>query len=96
MRAWALIDAKGMPTMWFTLSAADNHWVDLHNLIFGRDIGYPDLNNEEAKAKWRNKMTRENHPHIVDAYFMKRTQILLETCTAKQRKDRQLVWSWCV
>eukprot|EP00978_Attheya_sp_CCMP212_P041091 scaffold231316_cov51-Attheya_sp.AAC.1 len=26
----ALIDAKGMPTMWFTLSAADNHWVDLH------------------------------------------------------------------
>jgi hypothetical protein len=29
----ALIDAKGMPTMWFTLSAADNCWVNLHKCI---------------------------------------------------------------
>jgi hypothetical protein len=31
----AIIDSKGMPTMWFTLLAADSHWVDLHKLMYG-------------------------------------------------------------
>ena len=87
----ALIDSKGMPTMWFTLSAADNHWIDLQQLMYGRDIGYPDMDDEEAKAKWRRKMTREN-PHIVDAYFMKRTKLLLETYYGKNSLECE--WQW--
>eukprot|EP00978_Attheya_sp_CCMP212_P045446 scaffold346934_cov67-Attheya_sp.AAC.1 len=39
----ALIDVKGMPTMWFTLSAADNHWVDLHTCMYGSDRPLPNL-----------------------------------------------------
>ena len=87
----ALIDAKGMPTMWFTLSAADNHWVDLHKCMYGSDRPLPNLANELAKVKWRRKMTREN-PHIVDAYFMKRVQALLDTYYGKT--GLELEWSW--
>ena len=25
-------------TLWFTFSAADNHWVDLFSLLLGEDI----------------------------------------------------------
>jgi hypothetical protein len=29
----ALMEQEGMSTVWFTLSAADNHWDDLHKLL---------------------------------------------------------------
>ena len=28
----ALMEGKGMPTLWFTFSAADNYWTDLHEI----------------------------------------------------------------
>ncbi|CAJ1945758.1 unnamed protein product [Cylindrotheca closterium] len=33
----ALMQAEGMPTLWFTFTAADNHWFDLH--AFGDNMG---------------------------------------------------------
>ena len=46
-----------MPTCWFTLSAADNHWNDLHKLICeddikDRDSMYKDMN-EKQKLSFR-------------------------------------------
>ncbi|CAJ1945435.1 unnamed protein product [Cylindrotheca closterium] len=33
----ALMQAEGMPTLWFTFMAADNHWFDVH--AFGDNMG---------------------------------------------------------
>ena len=32
----ALMEVKGIPTAWFTFSGADNHWCDLHYLLYKR------------------------------------------------------------
>ena len=32
----ALIDQKDLFTIWYTLSAAKNHWMDLHNFLQDR------------------------------------------------------------
>jgi hypothetical protein len=75
-----IIDSKhisGMPTMWFTLSCADNHWGDLHRILVGLD-SYPEAcNTEKKKAEHRRKIVRDN-PHIVDAFFHRRIQVLLD------------------
>ena len=46
----ALIEQEGMPTSWFTLSAADNHWLDIIRIIYGDRI-MPQFNTEHEKAK---------------------------------------------
>ena len=62
----ALFESKGMPTLWFTFSAADNHWLDLHHIEL-----HPIDNtlNQKEKATVRRKFIWEN-PHIVDSIFM--------------------------
>ena len=30
-----LMNQKDFFTIWYTLSTADNHWVDLHNFLYG-------------------------------------------------------------
>ena len=77
----ALIEQEGMRTIWFTLSAADNHWLDLSKLIRG-EKPIPTFENEFEKAKWRRKLVRDN-PHIVDAYFTNRVKELLMTFLKK-------------
>ena len=65
-RLECLIAQEGMPTFYFTLTAADNHWADLHKHF--------NVNNDQAtlneieKARLRHKMVRDN-PHVVDHYF---------------------------
>ena len=71
-----LIEQEGMPTFWFSFSAADNHWLDLHKIITGSDYD-PFTDNALHNAKIRRKLVREN-PHIVDAYFYERSQTLLD------------------
>ena len=69
----ALMDSEGMPTFWWTFSAADNHWFDLHEIsgqVYDRT--------EKQKAKQRRKFVRDNQ-HIVDAYFYWRMQKILST-----------------
>ena len=69
-----LMEAEGAASMWFTFSAADNHWPDLFKLL---DIETPKDSgeDEEKAAKFRRKVIRE-YPHIVDAFFYER----FETC----------------
>jgi len=78
----SLIEAKGMPTCWFTLSAADNHWNDLHELIYDdsitvRDTMYKDMN-EKQKLSFRVRIVHE-FPHIVDEYFLKRVNSFIQS-----------------
>jgi Helitron helicase-like domain at N-terminus len=65
---------KGMPTLWFTLSAADNHWQDLHKLVAMADAiaanAAMDRMSELLKVKKCRKWIK-NNPHIVDCYFHK-------------------------
>ena len=61
----ALFESKGIPTLWFTFSAADNHWLGLHHI----DLHPIDNDlNEQEEAKVRRQFIRLN-PHIVDSIF---------------------------
>ena len=78
----ALMDQEGMCTMWFTLSAADNHWVDLHRLLYGKGAYLPDISDPIKNVRWKNKMCQK-FPHIVDTYFCKRVDFIMETIFSK-------------
>ena len=78
----ALMDQEGICTMWFTLSAADNHWVDLHRLLYGRGSCIPNLNDPIKNVRWKNRMCQK-FPHIVDTYFCKRLDFIMETIFSK-------------
>ena len=60
----ALIEQKGPPTFFFTFSAADNYWPDLHRLL-----GEPN----NATPAIRIKAVME-HPHITDSHFVTRLE----------------------
>ena len=44
----ALIQQEGLCTIWFTLSVADNHWLDLNRIIHG-NRPLPNFSNKKAK-----------------------------------------------
>jgi hypothetical protein len=78
--------------MRFTLSAADNHWADLHKLLMMDGKEHSEFETEAKKAKCRHFLVRK-HPHIVDHCFCKRVQVLLESCLWE---DSALAakWTW--
>ena len=45
------MDQEGICTMGFTLSAVDNHWVDLHRLLYGKRALLPDLNDPAKNVR---------------------------------------------
>ena len=56
-----LMQAQVSPTLWFTFSAVDNHWLDLHALGTMLGVHF----NHKEKVKLRAKWVRKN-PHVVD------------------------------
>ena len=60
----ALIEQKGAPTFFFTFSAADNYWPDLHRLLEEPNNATPAI---QIKAVI-------NHPHITDSHFVARLE----------------------
>ena len=52
------MEQEGMCTTWFTLSAVDNHWLDLNKIIYG-DREMPVFANESEKLKWRRNLVRK-------------------------------------
>ena len=58
----ALITQKGAPTFFFTFSAADNYWPDLHRLLQAPNNGTPSI---------RINAVIDN-PHLTDSYFVSR------------------------
>ena len=60
----AVITSKGAPTMFFTFSAADMHWPDLHDLF-----------SNDSKSENSSDERRQNvisNPHLVDWFFSQR------------------------
>ena len=57
----ALITQKGAPTFFFTFSATDNYWPDLHRLL-----------QEPNNATLIRIRAVIDHPHLKDSYFVSR------------------------
>ena len=77
-----------MPTLWFTFSAADNHWLDLHHI----DLHPIDSSlDEKEQAIARRKFIRMN-PHIVDKIFYERVKILIKKWFGKNGLEAEYVW----
>ena len=88
----SLMEGKGMPTLWFTFSAADNHWTDLHEISSSANDNTEENSlNEKEKAKRRRKYIRENQ-HIVDSYFFYRIKRFLEIFFGEEGLDA--AWKW--
>ena len=83
----ALMQARGMCTLWFTFSAADNYWADLHQ------ANKKDLSNLSIteKAKEKRKFVR-NNPHIVDMFFYRRLQAMIKSFFGKDRLSSKWIW----
>ena len=58
------IEQKGVPTFFFTFSAADSHWPDLQRLL---------QNNDGATRTERAQAVIDN-PHLTDWFFMQRLE----------------------
>ena len=81
-----LMDSRGMSTFWFTFSAADNYWCDLH-----KHSGVNVTGNELEKARQRRKFVCENN-HIVDYYFGLRLKALFKTFFGNGCLGTDYVW----
>ena len=77
-----LIERKGPPTFWFTLSLPNWHWESLQ-VLAGE-------NGPKDKKEWR--VWFHNNPHLVDEYFVKRAETYLDTFFP--RDDRGMSRSW--
>ena len=91
----AIMENDGMPTLWFTLSMADNHWSDLQSLFHrdarGHRTPWPEHNSEQDRAQWRRRFVRK-HPHIVDAFFQQRVDELIKHIFATT--GLAVEWHW--
>ena len=77
----ALITQKGAPTFFFTVSAADNYWPDLHRLA-------QEPNNAVPSVQIRAVI---DNPHITDAFFVSR---LDEFCSHWLDGVMSAEWKW--
>ena len=65
----AIIEHKGVPTIFFTFSSADMHWPELHSLLHHNTINLTSEDRRQAVI---------NNPHIVDWFFTKRLESFLK------------------
>jgi hypothetical protein len=84
----SLFEVKGMPTLWFTFSAADNQWFDFHH-----SDQHPTDPNASAKeaAKERRKFVRDN-PHLVDSLFYERVKLVIGHWLGVDSLNAEYVW----
>ena len=72
----ALMDQEVVCSIWFSFFAADQQWFDLHqHLSLKNEI---EFESEKEAAKFWRRMAA-NNPHLVDAFFFKRIQTMIET-----------------
>ena len=77
-----------MCTLWFSVSMADNHWHDLHQVLCPEQR---DFENEQEAAKFRRKMAR-NSPGITDYLFFHRVKVILDTFFGPHGFESD--WNW--
>ena len=72
------LGTRGM--VFFTFSAADFHWPDLHNLMpHGSSLG--ELSEQEASTCRRQDLIE--NPHITAWYFERRFKLFLKRCWSR-------------
>ena len=62
------MDQEDPCTIWYTLSAADNHRVDLHRLLYGKRR-LPEISDPIKLVRWKNMSC--GFLHIVNMFFCK-------------------------
>ena len=82
----SLFDCKFMPTIWWTFSAADNHWYDLHQV--SKMIHQGD---EATKAKERRRWVRDNQ-HMVDSFFVLRLKTFINKFFGEEGLRNEYFW----
>ena len=85
-----LIQQEGLCTTWFTLSAANNYWLDLNRIIHS-NRPLPEFANELKKAKQRCKLVCENL-YIVDSYFIDRVRAFIKIFHSKNSLEYSQYW----
>jgi hypothetical protein len=81
------MEDHGTATIWFSASAADNHWNDLHQLLNGGD----EPGDEVKKAAAQRNFVRDN-PHIVDTFFYHRVEALFQAYFSANGIDIEYYW----
>ena len=85
-----LIEEVGMPTFFFTTSAADLHWPDLQLLMMQQEGTATD--DSVVDDAGRNGRVVRN-PHVAGAFFSRRLQLLLEHVV---NSEGQLQHYWAI
>lgn len=70
-----MIRIKGAPHIFFTLSAADLQWLDLHRHM-PREIPTPA--GDDAAARRQRRLALERNPHLAASYLDIRVQLLMK------------------
>ena len=79
----ATISQKGPPTIFFTLSCAEYHWPEFHNLLSNND-------KEKLTPGIRHKNVL-NNPHLLDWLFSERTDRFVKFWL---KESLQSSWHW--
>ena len=69
-----MIRRKGSPHIFFTLSAADLQWPDLHQHMPAAGI----VPNDPGPARQKRRMALNSNPHVAAAYLDRRLQIFFK------------------
>ncbi|KAK3923555.1 ATP-dependent DNA helicase RRM3, partial [Frankliniella fusca] len=79
----SMVEQLGLPTLFFTLSAADLHWPDLFKIIAPNE----DL---DTMTEFRRRKLVKANPMIVDNYFLKRAETFINNVLVKKFKVTDL------
>ena len=85
------LEAEGSPTCWYTFTAADNFWADLHKLISPSATSQYEDMTEIKQLRIRKRMIARN-PHIVDEYFTARFNDFFKSYFSLEGLNAK--WNW--
>ena len=88
-----LTNQKDPCKIWYTLSAADNHWIDLHKLLYGNKP-LPDISGPVKNVQWKRSMACR-FSHIVDTFFCKQVENLFNTIFSEAGLSCKWWWKRC-
>jgi hypothetical protein len=88
-----MIRIKGAPHVFFTLSAADLQWLDLHRHM-PREVDTPP--GDEAAARRQRRLALERNPHLAASYLDLRVQAMMKhvICPLFRVKDFWYRYEW--
>jgi hypothetical protein len=91
----SLVQDKGMPTIWFTLSLANHYWDDLQRLFEEPPRDITGGETEDAyKERWKRACIKNYacNPHIVDEFFVRRVKAFVEAFFGES--GLHATWHW--